>query len=109
MIFADGGVDLSRTKLKYEASACVSPGAGMTQAEELLDESRIPFAALGMSEVEELPKREITRMRRHKVEKPAFYFRVTEGLKLGDFVFWDVHKLETEDGRTQLPVITNSP
>ncbi|HYL85802.1 MAG TPA: hypothetical protein VE263_16355 [Candidatus Angelobacter sp.] len=94
MLFANRGVDLPRTKLEDKASASVSAGAGMPPAEELLDESRIPFAALGMGEIEELPNREIARMRGHKVEKTGFYFGVTKRAEVGDFVFWNAHKLK---------------
>jgi hypothetical protein len=37
MIFADGRIYVPRTELKHEASARVSPGAGMAEAKELLD------------------------------------------------------------------------
>ena len=66
----------------------------MAQAEQLLNQSGIPFAALGMGEIEELPNREITRMRCHKEEKSGFDICVTEGSELVDFVFWDAHKTQ---------------
>jgi hypothetical protein len=45
-----------------------------------------------MGEIKELPKREIARMRGHKVEEAGFQFGVTKRAELGDFVFWDAHK-----------------
>ena len=83
----NGGVDLPRTQLKQEASPDVSPRAGMGQAEQFLDQSGIPFAALGTGEIEELPNREIARMRCHKVEETVFHFGVPESSELVDFVF----------------------
>ncbi|HEV2197648.1 MAG TPA: hypothetical protein VGR55_18830 [Candidatus Acidoferrum sp.] len=85
MFFADRGIDLSRTELENEASAGISPGTGVALAEQLLYQSGIPFAALG--KIEELPNREIARMRGHKVEKTGFHFGVAEGAELADFVF----------------------
>jgi hypothetical protein len=66
----------------------------MAQAEQLFDQSCIPFAALGVRKIEKLPQREVSRMRCHKVGKPGFYFGVAEGAELCDFVFWDAHKVK---------------
>jgi hypothetical protein len=87
MIFADGGIDLPRTELKHKTSARVSSGAGMAQTEQFLHQTGVPFAALGVGEIEELPKREIARMRCHKVEEASFHFGVTESEEAGEFVF----------------------
>ena len=66
----------------------------MSYAEQFFDQPGIPFAALGVRKIEKLPKREITRMRGHKVEKPGLDFGITEGLETGDSVFWDGHKVK---------------
>ena len=66
----------------------------MTQAKQLPDQTGIALAALGMGKLEELPDREVARMRRHKVEKPGFYFGVAEGAKIGELVFSEVHGLK---------------
>ena len=61
-----------------------------------------------MSEVKELPEREITGMRRHEVEKTGLHLGVAEGAELREFVFWDAHNLKAEDRCSELPVIPNS-
>ena len=66
----------------------------MTPAKQLLDQTCIAFAALGMGKLEELPDREVARMRRYKVEKPGFYFGVAEDAKIGELVLSDVHGLK---------------
>jgi len=108
MIFTDRGVDVPRGEVVDKAPPSVSPGAGMTQAEQPLHETCIALTALGMSKVEELPNREVAGMGGHEIEKPGFHFGVTKGAEADELVFSEVHGLKAQDRCTQLPVVADA-
>jgi hypothetical protein len=78
LAFADGLVQGARVQMVDATPATISLGGRVALREELLDEVRVPLAALGVGEVQELPHSEVPGMRCHKVEKMGFDFGVTE-------------------------------
>ena len=99
----------SCTRPKHgHASPLVSLGAHVTQGKELLYEAGIAFAALGFSKLEELPHREIARMRCHKVEETGLYFCVAEGAKWGEVGFLNAHRSQAVDRRRQFPLVAEA-
>jgi len=108
MFFSDGGVDLPRTKLKDKIPPQVSPRTGMTQTTEFFDQLRIPFAASGLREFEELPDGEVAGMGRYKVKESSFCFGVSKGTQGNEPFRGEVHQLEPQDCSGQIQVIADA-
>ena len=86
----------------------VPPRVGMAQAKKLRYQLCISLTAFGLGELEELPEGEVAGMGRHKVEEVGLRFGVTEGTKGSELVRWEMHRLESQDGRGQLQVIADA-
>lgn len=86
LTFVDGVVQSAGVQMIDAASPAVSLGSRVAFREQLLNELGVPFAALCVSEVQELPHGEVPGMRRHKVEERGFDFGVTEGSKRSELV-----------------------
>lgn len=80
----------------------------MTQSEELFDELGVAFAALGLSEVKELPHREVAGMRCHKVQKAGFHFGVAEGSKIDELGLSDAHISKAVDRCREFVLISDA-
>jgi len=91
MGFDDRFINLARTEVINEAPAHVSLGRDVSQTKQLCDETGVPFTALSMAKVEELPHREIAGMRCHKVEKLRFGLGVAESTEVGELGFVNAH------------------
>ncbi len=87
----------------------ISLGADMPRGEEFFYQSGVAFAALGFSKFEELFDREVTRMRRHKVEETGLHFGVTEGAKREELGLLDAHRSQAVDRRREFPFISDAP
>lgn len=81
LALADGVVQSAGMQMIDAASPAVSLGCRIALREEFFDEVGVPLAAFGMSEIQELPNREVPGMRCHKVKKTGFNLCVAEGPK----------------------------
>ena len=93
MGLANRFINPAGAQMIYETSARISLGRGMAETKQLFDETGVPFSALSVCKIEELPHRKVAGMRCHKVEKTGLGFGITESAKTDELGFVDAHGL----------------